>query len=89
MFRRYSLVVLFALSGACLADNVTFLRIDKSIVQQRLQPSPQSAEQRVRATREMFEKAGCSPTQIQVQAVPGQPLPNVVCTLPGSEMGRF
>jgi VWFA-related protein len=89
MLRRSSLLVVFALSSACLADNVTFLRLDKSVVQQRLQQAPESSEQRVRTLREMFEKAGCPKKDVEVQAVPDQPMPNVLCTLPGTEFGTI
>ena len=89
MLRWSSLLVVFVLSSACLADNVTFLRIDKSVVQQRLQQTPQSPDQRVRDLRTMFEKAGCAKENVEVQTVPGQPLPNVLCTLPGTEFGTI
>ena len=39
--------------------------------------------------RSMFEKAGCSRQNIQVQSVPDQELPNVICTLPGTEFGTI
>jgi VWFA-related protein len=89
MLRWISLLVVFALSGACSADNVTFLRIDKSVVQQRLRQAPQSPGQRSLALRTMFEKAGCAQKDIEVQKIPDQPLPNVVCTLPGTEYGTI
>src|SRR5580704_2427427 len=89
MLRWSSLLVVFALSSPCLADNVTFLRVDKSVVQQRLQPVPATPDQRVRSLRAMFEKAGCAKPNIEIQAVPDQPLPNVLCTLPGTEFGTI
>src|SRR5450755_689313 len=89
MLRCSSLLVVFALSCACLADNVTFLRLDKSVVQQRLQQLPQSPDQRVRSLQTMFEKAGCAKANVEVQSVPGQSLPNVLCTLPGTEAGTI
>ncbi|HEY4934769.1 MAG TPA: VWA domain-containing protein [Terriglobales bacterium] len=89
MFRWSSLLVVFALSSACLGDNVTFLRLDKSVVQQRLQQAPQNSDQRVRSLQTMFERAGCAKGNIEVQTVPGQALPNVLCTLPGTEFGTI
>lgn len=89
MLGSSSILVVFALFTACFADNVTFLRIDKSVVQQRLQQLPQAPDQRVRTLRTMFEKAGCAPKDIQVQPIPGQSLPNVLCTLPGTEIGAI
>ncbi|HEY4900242.1 MAG TPA: VWA domain-containing protein [Terriglobales bacterium] len=37
----------------------------------------------------MFEKAGCAKANLEVQTVPGQSLPNVVCTLPGTGSGTI
>jgi VWFA-related protein len=37
----------------------------------------------------MFEKAGCAKGNVELQTVPGQPLPNVICTLPGTEYGTI
>lgn len=89
MFRWSNLAAVLVLISACLADNVTFLRIDKSVVHERVQNVPQSPEQRVAALRSMFEKAGCARSQIQVQPVPDQSLPNVLCTVPGTEYGTI
>src|SRR5215471_19066550 len=89
MLRWSSLAAVLLLISACLADNVTFLRIDKSVVHERVQDAPQSPEQRIAALRSMFEKAGCAKSNITVQPVPDQPLPNVFCTLPGTEYGTI
>jgi len=89
MLRWSSLLAVLALSSACLADNVTFLRIDKSVVEQRVQNAPEDADQRVPTLRSMLKKAGCANDTIAVQPVPGQALPNVICTLPGTEYGTI
>src|SRR5271165_6187808 len=89
MLRWFHFAAFFLLSCASLADNVTFLRIDKSLVEQRIQQPPQSPEQRVTTLRAMFEKAGCAKQNIQVQTVPDRSLPNVFCTLPGTEYGTI
>ncbi|HWS97659.1 MAG TPA: VWA domain-containing protein, partial [Candidatus Methylomirabilis sp.] len=89
MLRWFHFAAFLLLSCASLADNVTFLRIDKSLVEQRVQQQPQSPEQRVTTLRAMFEKAGCAKPNIQVQTVPDQSLPNVICTLPGTEYGTI
>jgi|GEM_PF-312729 len=89
MLRWSSLLVVLALSSACLADNVTFLRLDKSVVQQRLQQAPPDPGQRALTLQTMFEKAGCAKGNVEVQTIPGQPLPNVICTLPGTEFGTI
>ena len=89
MVRWSGLVVVVALSSACLADNVTFLRIDKTVIQKRLQLPPQSPDQRVRVLHKMFEEAGCPKKSVVVQSVPGQALPNVLCTVPGTDIGTI
>jgi VWFA-related protein len=89
MLRWFHLVTLLALTGASMADNVTFLRVDNTLVQQRIEQAPATSADRVATLRSMFEKAGCSRQNIQVQQVPDQPLPNVICTLPGTEFGTI
>src|SRR3974390_130059 len=89
MLRWFHFAAFLLLSCASLADNVTFLLIDKSLVEQRVQQPPQSPEQRVTTLRAMFEKAGCAKSDIRVQTVPDQSLPNVICSLPGTEYGTI
>ena len=89
MLRWSNLAAVLILLSAGFADNVTFLRIDQSVVHERVQNAPQSSDQRVAALRSMFEKAGCAKSAIQVQPVPDQPLPNVLCTVPGTEYGTI
>ncbi len=89
MLRQFLLLAALVLSGVSFADNVTFLRIDKAFVQQRVQQAPQRPEQRVEVLRAMFEKAGCAAKNVQIQPVPELSLPNVICTLPGSESGTI
>ncbi len=89
MLRWTSLICLGVFVSGCFADNVTFLRIDSSVVQQRMTAAPQTSEQRVQTLRTLFEKAGCSKANIEVQTVPGQAFPNVLCTLPGTEYGAI
>jgi VWFA-related protein len=89
MLRWSSFAAVLVLISTCLADNVTFLRIDKSVVNERVQKAPESSNQRVAALRSMFEKAGCAKSEIQVQPVPDQSLPNVLCTVPGTEYGTI
>ena len=89
MLRWYHFVAFFVLSCASLADNVTFLRLDQPVVQQRLGRAPATLAQRADTLRTLFEKAGCANQDILVQRVPEQILPNVICTLPGTEFGTI
>src|SRR5215831_3770963 len=89
MLRWLHLVAFSLLAVAGLADNVTFLRIDKAIVEQHVAKVPEPSEQRVSTLRTRFEKAGCAKKDLVVQPVPDQPLPNIICTLPGTEYGTI
>jgi VWFA-related protein len=89
MLRWSHVAALLLLSSVAFADNVTFLRIDRTIVQQRIEQPPASPQQRVSSLRSMFEKAGCPKQNVEVQSIPDQALPNVVCTLPGTDYGTI
>lgn len=89
MLRWFHLVSLLALTGAGAADSITFLRVDKALVQQRIEKAPTTPAQRIETLRSMFEKAGCAKQNIQVQSIPNSPLANVICTLPGTEFGTI
>jgi VWFA-related protein len=89
MLRSTSLLGIILFASVCPADNVTFLRIDRAVVQQRATGAPQTPEHRVQILVGLFEKAGCSKDKIEVQKVPDQPLPNVLCTLPGTDYGAI
>jgi VWFA-related protein len=58
-------------------------------VQQRVQQDPVTPAERVATLRTLFEKAGCGKQNIVVQSVPEQALPNVICTLPGTDNGTI
>jgi len=89
MLRSTSLLGIILFASVCPADNVTFLRIDRTVVQQRATAAPRTPEHRVQTLVGLFEKAGCSKDKIEVQKVPDQPLPNVLCTLPGTDYGAI
>lgn len=89
MVRWTHLAVFLVLACTALADNITFLRIDKSVIIQKLEQVPATPADRVRELRAMFERAGCPKDKIEVQTVPDQQLPNLFCTLPGTEYGTI
>jgi len=74
---------------ACFADNLTYLRIDQSVIDKRLQTVPATDKDRVAAIHAQFKAAGCGPDQIEEQAVPDEELPNIICTIPGPEPGAI
>jgi VWFA-related protein len=87
--RALILLVLFTITLTCIADNLTFMRIDRSVIEQRLQAMPTTDTDRVKLLRSQFKTAGCPAELIEEQAIPDETLPNVICTLPGTEPGAI
>jgi VWFA-related protein len=84
---KAGLLLIFAI--ACFADNLTYMRLDRAVIEKRIQTVPATDKDRVDAIRAQFKTAGCSPDQIQEQAIPDVDLPNIICTLPGTEPGTI
>src|SRR5271157_3490228 len=77
------------LAVACLADNLVYIRIDRSVIEKRIQAVPADDVSRIATLRTQFKAAGCAPDQIKEQDVPDVEVPNLVCTLPGPEPGAI
>ena len=71
------------------AADSSFLRLNPKVVESRLQQLNVVAEQRPAALKKAFQEAGCPASQITEQTVPGSPLSNVICTIPGAEVGTI
>ncbi len=69
----------------CSVAEVTFLRVDKAVVEQRLKKLPKTPIDRLHMLRAEFVKAGCP--QVREQHIVGEQLPNVLCTVPGKVNG--
>lgn len=89
MPRLGRLLVVVLIAGVCTADNVTFLRIDRSVIQQNLSSNASTPSERLRRLEFMYEKAGFSHSQLEEQRVPGEDVPNLLCTIPGTEYGTI
>ena len=85
--RFLKLFVVLTLVVVCVADNLTYMRIDRTVIEKRIQTVPPSDQDRVATLRAQFRAAGCAADQIQEQQVPDVELPNIICTLPGPEPG--
>ena len=81
--------VVVCLVVACFADNLIYMRIDKSVVEKRIQSVPATDQDRVNRLRSQFNAAGCKPDMLQEQRVPDVELPNLICTLPGPDPGAI
>jgi hypothetical protein len=85
---RTSVLLLLAFSGSGFAQKremLTILKAEPQVVQQHLIPPPATQKERLRALRDQFRKAkdyGLGP--VEVQTVPGQPEPNLICTIQGT-----
>lgn len=81
-----SLLLLIGVARSCRADSLIYMRIDPAVLETRVQVAPPTPQERLRTLRAQFRSAGCG-DQLQEQPVPGAELPNLICTLPGSEAG--
>ena len=89
MFRAFRLLLVVTLAVVCFADNLTYMRIDRSVIEKRVQTVPATEKDRIDTIRSQFRAAGCAADQIQEQAVPDIESPNVICTLPGPDPGAI
>ena len=81
------IVLALAVTGA--AQSIIYLRLDRSIIQERLTPSPDRPAERTATLKALFKKAGCRPEQLSEQPVPGEETPNVICTVAGTGDGTL
>src|SRR5439155_8617137 len=74
--------IVLALAVTCAAQSITYLRLDRSLIQERLNPSPDMPAERVASLKTLFK-----PEQLSEQPVPGEETPNVICTIAGTGDG--
>ena len=89
MFRLLKSFLLLILAITCLAENLTYMRVDRSVIEKRLQPVPATEKERVESLATQFRSAGCAQNLMQEQAVPDEELPNVICMVPGPDPGAI
>ena len=89
LLRFLKLSFVFVLVTVCAADNLTYMRVDRSVIEKRLTPIPATGMERMDALRAQFRAAGCAPDMMQEQAVPNEELPNLICIVPGPDPGAI
>jgi len=89
LFRFLKPLVIVALAAACLADNLTYMRVERSVIDKRLETAPATDMDRADILRSQFKAAGCAPDMIQEQVVPDEELPNLICIVPGGDPGAI
>jgi hypothetical protein len=89
MPRVHRLLLFALLCGTVFATDNRVIRLDPGIISTRLKAAPREPDQRLAMIRSNFQAAGCKPEQMTEQTVPGQTLPNILCTLPGKENGTI
>jgi VWFA-related protein len=89
LHRVFKLLLLLILAITCFADNLVYVRIERPVIEKRIQAVPSTDQGRVDTIRAQFKAAGCTSDQILEQAVPDEDLPNIICTLPGPEPGAI
>ena len=89
MPRVTSLLVVLLMAVPSFADNLTYMRIDKSVLEQRVQTPPATEQARLQVLRSQFQSAGCTGDQLQEEPVTEPAPPNLICTLPGTYPGTI
>lgn len=79
-------LLVIVLLQPCRADSLLYMRIDRKVLDKRVQVVPATPEGRLRTLRTEFQNAGCA-DHLQEQSVAGAELPNLICTLPGNDTG--
>ncbi len=76
-------VLSLAASLPAVAQSISFSRIGRPIIENRLKAVATDNAARLEALKKMFAQAGCTGDQLTEQKVKGSKLPNLICTLPG------
>ena len=71
--------------AVCSGDNIVYVRVHRPMIQAKLKLEPDAEAGRPSTLHSLFANACCP--QIQEQPVPQEDLPNLICTLPGTEEG--
>ena len=82
------LLAWLAVISCCAGANLTYLRLDPSILTKRFAMVPATLADRLSTLRSQFLSAGCQ-EPLGEQEVAGAASPNLVCTLTGSEPGTL
>lgn len=54
-----TLLLLITLTTSCLADSLIYMRIDRAVLEKRVQVAPPTPQDRLRTLRTQFRNAGC------------------------------
>jgi hypothetical protein len=87
VLRAFVFLLLFC--GISPASDNKFVRLDPEFISTQLKNAPSDPAERVRMMRAKFMLAGCGADQITEQAIPGETVPNIFCTLPGAGEGTI
>jgi VWFA-related protein len=86
-FLRFFLLLFLVVN--CAGDGIVYLRVHGPVIEERLKLSPDTQTARLQALRNMFKAAGCPAEKVSDQKIRGQEIPNLICTLPGTEEGTI
>lgn len=78
-----TMAVVFCAGAA--AQRINFTKVSQSVVDTRLELEAADDAGRLANLKQAFQQAGCKDENLVEQQVEGSELPNLVCTLPGTE----
>jgi len=79
----FLLLVVVSSSG----ESIVYVRVHRPLIEEQLKLAPATDADRVNMLRTLFQKGECP--QIVDQQLPAQPVPNVMCIMPGQEQGTI
>jgi VWFA-related protein len=79
--------VILGVLPLCFADNLTYSRLERSVVESLLSAPSMDASAPLQMIKDQFVKAGCTKERMKEQTILGEGTPNLICTLPGLESG--
>lgn len=82
-----AVVAMLAISTS--AESLRFLTVPRDIVLSRLKDAPRKDKEREQKLEDLFTAAGCAQENLTEQKVSGQPIPNIICVVPGQERSEI
>ncbi|MBI3474357.1 MAG: VWA domain-containing protein [Acidobacteria bacterium] len=83
----WSFLILAALATPCFSDSITYVRVDRPLIQEHLKLARDAEGDRIQTLRNLLKKSGCP--QVIEQEVPKEEFPNLICLMPGEEEGTI
>ena len=89
MQKSFSVLVSLLCISSVSGERLIFTLVPQAKVEQRFSSGPQKNKDRMEQMVKLFESAGCTGENLQLQRVSGEKLSNVICIKPGASESRI